>query len=149
MLTKQVKQLGINIPLIGGLDFAPPFASMVNDPAIADNIYFANNYSDTEPQLKEINEAYKAKYNESPINKAFLGYDKVLVVAEALKKAGKGDAEALKSALEKVKDVKGSTGVITLSEKTHSPVGLSMVMYQIEKGQYKDLGRYIPEEHKQ
>lgn len=148
IVVKQAKQLGITVPIIGGLDFAPPFVSMVNDAEATDNLYFANNYSESEPQLKEVYDAYKAKYNADPINKAYLGYDKILIIAEAIKKAGKTDTSAVKNELEKIKDLKGTTGEITISEKTHSPVGLSMIMYKIEKGQYKDLGRYIPEEHK-
>lgn len=146
---KQAKQLGLTIPIIGGLDYAPPFAATVNDPNAADNIYFANNFSASEPQLKEVYDAYKAKYNAEPVNKVYLGYDKILLIAEALKKADKVDTTMIKDQLEKIKDLKGTTGTLTISEKTHSPVGLSMVMYKIEKGQYSDLGRYIPEEHKQ
>lgn len=145
---KQAKQLGITVPIVGGLDFAPPFVSMVNDPTAADNLFFANNFSDEEPQLKEVKEAYKAKYNADPINKAYLGYDKILIIADAIKRAGKTDTTAVKDALEKTSELQGTTGVITLSEKTHSPVGLSMVMYKIVKGEYMDLGRYVPEEHR-
>ena len=48
---KQAKQLGLKMPFLGALDYAAPFASLVNDPEAANNIYFANNYSDSEPQL--------------------------------------------------------------------------------------------------
>ncbi len=148
LTVKQAKQVGLDLPIVGGLDYAAPFASMVNDPVAADNIYFANNYSDTEPQLKEVYDAYKAKYNEDPINKAYLGYDKILIIAEAIKNSGKIDGPSIQSQLEKIKDLKCTTGVITISPKTHAPIGLSMVMYKVEKGQYKDMGRYVPAEQK-
>ena len=89
---KQAKQLGLTMPFVGALDYAAPFASLVNDPEAANNIYFANNYSDSEPQLTEVRKAYKAKYNEDPINKVYLGYDKMLVVVEGIKKGGGGYA---------------------------------------------------------
>ncbi len=145
---KQSKQLGLTMPFFGALDYAAPFASLVNDPAAADNIYFANNYSDSEPQLTEVRNAYKAKYNEDPINKVYLGYDKMLVIAEAIKLGGGVTPDKIIEGLNKVKGVQGTTGILTISPQTHQPVGLSMVMYKIEQGKYIDLGRYIPEKHK-
>ncbi len=141
---KQAKELGMKMPFFGALDYAAPFASLVNDPDAANNIYFANNYSDSEPQLKDVREAYKAKYNENPINKVYLGYDKMLIVAEAVKKGGEPSAEKILAGMNQIKDLQGTTGVITISPQDHMPVGLSMVMYRIDKGNYVDLGRYVP-----
>ena len=42
---KQRKQIGLNIPVIGGLDFAPPFASLVNDPEAADDSFDAETFA--------------------------------------------------------------------------------------------------------
>ncbi len=146
---KQSKQLGLTLPFLGALDYAAPFASLVNDPEAANNIYFANNYSDSEPQLTEVRKAYKAKYNEDPINKVYLGYDKMLVVVEGIKKGGGATPDKIIEGLNKVSGLQGTTGVITISPKTHQPVGLSMVMYYLDHGVYKDLGRYVPAKHKQ
>lgn len=145
---KQSKELGLTIPFLGALDYAAPFASMVNDPQAANNIYFANNYSDSEPQLSEVRNAYRAKFNEDPINKVYLGYDKMLVVAEAIKQGGGAAADQILAGMNKINGVQGTTGVITISPQNHQPVGLSMVMYKIENGKYIDLGRYVPEKHK-
>lgn len=145
---KQAKQVGLKIPIIGGLDFAPPFANLVNDPEAATNCYFANNFSDTEPQLQEVKKAYLEKYKEEPVNKVYLGYDKVLLIAEAVKKAGSTKPEDVMKGLGQITGLQGTTGVITLSPDTHQPVGLSMVMYKIDNGKYVDLGRYIPAKHK-
>lgn len=145
---KQRKQVGLEIPVIGGLDFAPPFASLLNDPEAATDCYFANNFSDSEPQLAEVKKAYMDKFKEEPVNKVYLGYDKILIIAEAVKKGGSVKPEDVMKGMAQVKDIQGTTGVITLSPNNHQPVGLSMVMYKIEKGKYVDLGRYVPEKHK-
>lgn len=144
----QRKQVGLDVPVIGGLDFAPPFASLVNDPEATNDIYLANNFSETEPQLKEVWEIYKTKYGEDPVNKVFLGYDKVLLIQEAMKLGGGTSAAQVMAGLSQVKELQGTTGVLTISPETHQPVGLSMVMYKIEKGKYVELGRYVPEKHK-
>ncbi len=145
---KQAKQIGLNLPMVSGLDAAPPFATLVGDPEAAHNIYFANNFSDKEPQLTEVRNAYRAKFNEDPINKAYLGYDKVTVILKAIELGGGASGPQIIAGLSKVKNVQGTTGVLTLSEKTHQPLGLSMVMYKIENGKYLEIGRYVPESHK-
>ena len=145
---KQAKQIGLSVPMVSGLDAAPPFATLVGDPEAANNIYFANNFSDKEPQLTEVRNAYRAKFNEDPINKAYLGYDKVTVLLKAIELGGGASGPQIISGLSKIKDVQGTTGVITLSPKTHQPLGLSMVMYKIDKGNYQEIGRYVPDSHK-
>jgi len=145
---KQAKQIGLNLPMVSGLDAAPPFATLVGDPEAANNIYFANNFSDKEPQLTEVRNAYRAKFNEEPINKAYLGYDKVTVLLKAIELGGGASGPQIIAGLSKVKNVQGTTGVITLSDKTHQPLGLSMVMYKIDAGKYQEIGRYVPESHK-
>ncbi|WP_319243424.1 ABC transporter substrate-binding protein [uncultured Propionivibrio sp.] len=146
---KQAKQIGMTMPMFSGLDAAPPFATLVGDPDAADNMFFANNFSDKEPQLTEVRNAYKAKFNEEPINKAYLGYDKVTVIAKAVELGGGATGPQIIAGLSQIKNVQGTTGVITLSPKTHQPLGLSMVMYKIVKGKYEEIGRYVPESHKQ
>lgn len=145
---KQAKQIGLNLPMVSGLDAAPPFATLVGDPEAANNIYFANNFSDSEPQLAEVRNAYRAKFNEDPINKAYLGYDKVVLISKAVELGGGASGPQIIDGLTKIKGVQGSTGVLTLSPKTHQPVGLSMVMYKIENGKYREIGRYVPDSHK-
>ena len=150
ILFKQRKQAGVNVPIVDGLDLAAPFAQNLNDPEAAENAFFANNFSEKEPQLVEVRNAYKAKYNnEEPINKAYLGYDKILIIVDAIKKMNSTKPEDIIKGLEQVKDLQGTTGVITLSPKTHQPVGLSMVISKIEKGKYVEVGRYVPAKHKQ
>jgi branched-chain amino acid transport system substrate-binding protein len=144
LMCKQRNQLGMDMPVIGGLDFAPPFASLLNDPEAGDGIYLANNFSEKEPQLVEVRNAYKAKYNEEPINKVYLGYDKILIIAKAMELGGGTSPAQVIDGLNKVKDLQATTGVITLSPDTHQPVGLTLVMYEIKGGEYVEIGRYAP-----
>ena len=131
-----------------GDHLVPGFGSNFQEGRVANNIYFANNFSDSEPQLTEVRNAYRAKFGEDPINKAYLGYDKITTILKAIDLGGGASGPQIIAGLSKVKDVQGTTGIITLSPKTHQPVGLSMVMYKIENGKYKEIGRYVPESHK-
>ncbi len=148
LICKQAKQIGLELPMFSGLDCAPPFATLVGDPEAANNIYFANNFSDSEPQLANVREAYRVKFKEDPINKVYLGYDKITVLVEAIKQGGGTTSKQITEGMNKINNVRGATGIISISPKDHMPKGLSMVLYKIEKGQYKEIGRYVPEIHK-
>ena len=133
LTVQQADQIGLDITIIGAFDYAPPFASTLSDPELVDDIYFANNYLNADPKLKELRDVYFEKYGEEPINKVFLGYDKILIIADALKRAGSEEPTAIKDALEKVSNLQCTTGIITISPNTHSPVGLSMVIFKMER----------------
>lgn len=147
LAVQQARQIGINVPITGGLDFAPPFASLAGE--AANDIYFPNNIAAEDPQIKEVAAAYKTAYNDEPLNKVFIGYDSILVIADAIKRAGAPDPVKVRDAMEQTKDVKGTTGNISISPSTHRPYGLSMVMIKIEKGQYITKERYITKEQQQ
>ncbi|APC09002.1 ABC transporter substrate-binding protein [Neomoorella thermoacetica] len=147
LAVQQARQMGISVPIVGALDFAPPFAKLAGD--AANDIYFPNNIAAEDPQIREVAAAYKAAYNDDPLNKAFIGYDSILVIADAIKRAGAPDPVKVHDALEQTKDLKGTTGNISISPTTHRPYGLSMVMIKIEKGQYVTQERYITKEQQQ
>lgn len=144
--TSQAFQLAINLPTTGSLDYAAPFATLLPDPKMANNIYFVNNVDEEDPALQGIRAAYKAKYKAEPTNKSYLGYDEVLILVEAIKQAGGTDREAIRNALEnKIDDLPICTGVFSMNPKTHMPIGLTMVVYKIENGKYVSQGRFVPE----
>lgn len=144
--TSQAYQLGINLPATGSLDYAAPFASLLSDPKMANNIYFVNNVDEEDPALQGIRAAYKAKFKAEPTNKSYLGYDEILILVEAIKQAGSTDRDAIRNALEnKINDLPINTGVFTMDPKTHMPIGLTMVIYKIENGKYVSQGRFVPE----
>ncbi|WP_434579299.1 ABC transporter substrate-binding protein [Thermoanaerobacterium thermosaccharolyticum] len=140
LFAQQARALGITVPFICGLDAAPPFASLAGD--AANNVIFPNNISNDEPQLQSVLKAYKAKYGTEPINKFYLGYDSVLLIVQAIKDAKSTDPIKVAEAIAHVKNLHGMTGNITISPKTHGPVGLSMVMFEIQNGQYVAKRRY-------
>lgn len=145
---QQAEQVGLDIPMIGGLDFAPPFTSLLPDPTLADGIFVANNYSESEPQLADVRAAYLEMFGEEPINKAFKGYDKILIIADAIRRSGSTDPREVSRAIAQTTGLRGTTGILTISPENHQPVGLSMVMYQIINGEYSEIGRHVPESHR-
>jgi len=111
----------------------------------ANKVLFPNNFAPDEPQLQEVYNAYKDKHGEEPLNKVFIGYDSMLLIAQALKESGSADPQAVAEALANIKELEGTTGTISISPDTHRPYGLSMVMFQIEDGKYVAKERYLTE----
>lgn len=154
LYVNQLDQLGMSdLVTMGGLDFAPPFLTTLPDASIANNVYFALNCAFEEPQLQDLNTRYIDKYDDAETVddisvKVYLGYDAVMLAAEALKNSGDYSGPAVNTALENITGLECMTGTIGFSKESHQPIGLSMVMYVIKEGQNENLGRYVPESHK-
>ena len=68
----------------------------------------------------------------------------MMLIAKALEFVGDGEitGETVNKALEDMDGLNALTGVLDFSADSHQPIGLSMVMYQIEEGTNVALGRY-------
>ncbi len=97
------------------------------------NTFFTNHYSagDPDPKIQEFIKAFQAEYSKVPDGFAALGYDAVMLLADAIKRAGSADPVAIKDALEQSKDVQLVTGTISINEQ-HNPVKAAVVI------EYKD-----------
>lgn len=154
----QLNQLGMTeIITMGGLDYAPPFLNTVPDPTVVDNVYFAINCAFDEEHLQDLNKRFIEKYltadtvvDENTISvKVYLGYDATQLIAEALRRCGDDiTGENVNAKLETIEALDLMSGTIGFSAESHQPIGLSMVMYRIEKGVNVKLGRHVPESHK-
>jgi branched-chain amino acid transport system substrate-binding protein len=85
-------------------------------------------------------EAYKAKYNEDPSTFAGYAHDALLLMQDAIKRAGGTDKAKVRDALEKTKDLVGVTGIFTMSEKDHNGVDArSFRMIEVKNGTWRLL----------
>jgi branched-chain amino acid transport system substrate-binding protein len=152
IVAKNVKQLGIQSPLFQCHGLPDPIYIKLAGEASEGNIMpstklmVAGQLSDSDPQKKVILEfirLYKDVYQydrQFPIN-THSGYawDAIYMVANAMKKAGT-DNEKLRDAIEATKGYVGVSGIYNLTPEDHNGLGLdSMVIVQIEKGQWKML----------
>jgi branched-chain amino acid transport system substrate-binding protein len=146
IMVQQANQLGIKLPIIGNSDFSLPFASLLNDRKIANQIYFPNNLDYEQESIQAVRKEYKAMFNTEPDIKSYIGYDEITILAEAIKQAGyRTTRAAIRDSLEnKIKNLPVTQGMFTMDPKTHMPLGLTMVIYKIEDGQYKFVEPYVP-----
>jgi branched-chain amino acid transport system substrate-binding protein len=128
-IVKQARELGINIPLLGTDGWDDPKVVEIAGAKSLNNTYFSNHYSsqDTDPAVVKFVAAYKKEYNQEPSALAALGYDSGLMIADAIKRAGSMEGAKIAEALAKTKDLKVSTGILTI-DANHNPVKSAVVI---------------------
>ena len=142
-IVKQAREMGINSAILGtdGWD-----DTKVVDIAGADalnNTFFSTHYSEKDTEVQGFIEAYKKKYNRAPNVFAALGYDAGKMLVDALKRAGSGDTEKIREALEATRDLKVGTGTISM-DKNHNPIKTAVIL-EMKNGEKELKAKIAPE----
>ena len=134
-IVKQARELGITVPLLGTDGWDDAKLAEIAGAAPLNNTFFSSHYSiqDSDENVKNFIEAYKAEYQQEPSVFAALGYDAGKMLIDAIKRAGSDDPEKIRKALEETKDLQVGTGVITI-DKNHDPIK-SAVVLEMKDGQ--------------
>ena len=124
-LVKQLREAGINQPIVGGDGYDTPLLLQVAG-ASADNTYFTTHvFLDPEqgtPAVRQFIADYHAEYGVPPETAfAALGYDAVMLIARAIEEADSGKQKALPEALEATREFVGVTGTIGFGPSAHLP----------------------------
>lgn len=144
LIVNQMRELGMDIPVIGNNSFFIPFAETAG--AAAEGSVFPNNVAFDDPRFQDHIKQYQERFGKDPVVHAWMGYDNMMLIANAIKKAGKLDSVAIRDALENQSvDVQGITTKITLDPKTHRPVNMPLAILEIKDGKYVTLETsYLP-----
>lgn len=144
LLIKQARDLGIDIPILGGDTWESPVFLSVGGNAVEGAVYSTHFTSESpvtaasEDFLKE----YKAKYNKEANAFGALGYDAYMVIIDAIEKAGSEDPVAIRDKIAATTDFVGATGIITLD--TNGDAVKSAIINQVQDGQFKYLTTVEP-----
>ena len=146
IVTKNIKQLGIDLPLYQShgvasktfIDLAGEAAEGVRLPAAA--LVVAEQLPDTDPQ-KPVLLAYKKRYEakHGPVS-TFGGhaYDGLFIAVGALQRAGDADKAKVRDEIEKTKGFIGTAGVFNMSPQDHMGLTLdAFKMVEIRAGGWK------------
>lgn len=123
LIALQARELGIKVPLFGGDGWEAPELLQGSGAAEAlEGCYFSTHFSPDQdsPRAKEFVKVFQAKFGAAPDAMAALGYDSVLLLADALKRAGSTDSAKLRDALAATKDFDGVTGRMTLDAERNA-----------------------------
>ncbi len=122
IIAKQARELGMNMPLLGGDGWDSPELWSLGGAALK-NSYITNHYSadDPNPVIQNFVKSYKAKFgNVAPDSLAALAYDSAKVLADAIKRAGGTDNVKLRDAINATKGFAGVTGTISINAERNA-----------------------------
>ncbi|HYR75374.1 MAG TPA: ABC transporter substrate-binding protein [Pyrinomonadaceae bacterium] len=135
VIAKQAKQLGINVPLLGGDGWDAPQLFELGGEALNGD-YISNHYSveDPSPAIQKFVGDFNSRYKIKPDALAALGYDAMRVLADAIKRGGTTNGPKLRDAIAATKDFPGVTGVITINAERNAVK--SAVVLKIQDGKF-------------
>ncbi len=140
--SNQARELGITATLMGG-DGWPSDQLLTMAKDAVNGSYFVNHLDFDDPDVQDLKTRYKAKYNKELELNGFLGHDAVLMLVDAITRAGVADSEKIAKALE-TSDIKGITGTIKIGKDTHNPEGKEAAILKIVDGKYVFQQKYSP-----
>ena len=139
---KQIRETGLELPIVSGDGFDTELVVQTPGPELADDVYFSTHTyrADDRPEVTAFVEAYTKEYGHEPENAfAPLGYDAMRLVADAIERAGSTQPDAIRQALADTKGFPAVTGEISYTRETMvppKPVSIISVKdgaYQVEE----------------
>ena len=146
IVAKNMRQIGLNVPLYQSHGFANrKYAEQAGVAAEgtlfpASRIVVGDELADDHPQ-KRVVTSYKQEYeklfNEDVSTFGGHAYDALLVIVEALKKAGGPDREKVRQAIEGIQGLVGTAGVFNFSATDHTGLSLdAFEMITVKNGKF-------------
>jgi branched-chain amino acid transport system substrate-binding protein len=134
LIIRQARELGLDIPIIGGDGYESPKLTEIAGEDSLNNVYYSSHYSsmDSSEEVVKFREIFKEKYGKEPDAFNALGYDMAYFLKDSLERAGEANSEKLKDALALTKDFKGVTGSFSIDEN-HNPVK-SITVIEMKEG---------------
>ncbi len=143
LIAKQLKELGMKQPMLGGDGWSSPDLFKIAKEAINGH-YFSNHYTteSKDPKTIDFVNTFKKKFNETPDVMAALAYDSAYMLAEAMKNTKEITPENIRNELAKIKDFHGVTGKMSMNENRDAVK--SAVVVQVQGEEYKFVSEVSP-----
>ena len=129
LIVKQAHELNLGIPIFGGDSWEAQELIDLGGPAM-EGAYLCSHYSpdNPSPRVQQFVAAYRRRFGSRvPDSNASLGYDSVLVLADAIRRAGSTDHLRLRDAIATTKDFEAVTGRITLDAQRNASKDLVII----------------------
>jgi branched-chain amino acid transport system substrate-binding protein len=145
LIVRQARDLGITVPVFGGDSWEAEELIHLGGKAV-EGAYLCSHYSfeDPSPRVQNFVAAYKKRFGDgvAPDSNASLGYDSVLLLVDAIKRAGSADRTKIRDALARTRDFEAVTGRITINEKRDA--SKTAVIITVKNGQFKFVESITP-----
>ncbi|MCB0826155.1 MAG: ABC transporter substrate-binding protein [Armatimonadetes bacterium] len=145
-IARQIRQQGLNVPLLGGDGWDSKELVTSGGDAIIGG-YFCNHYNNKEdrPEVQNFLTKWNEKYGGEPATTmGALGYDAVMLMIDGIKRGGTDKAK-IAEALNNTEGFAGVSGVINLKDHNGDPPKRALVVEVTQDGQ-KFAKAYEPDE---
>ncbi|HSH36574.1 ABC transporter substrate-binding protein [Schnuerera sp.] len=144
LLIRQARDLGIDVPILGGDTWESPEFLSIGGEAV-EGAVFSTHFT-AEAPVTDVSgvflDAYREEFDKEANAFAALGYDAYMVIIDAIEKVGSVDSKAIRDELAKVEGFVGATGTITLDE--NGDAVKSAVINKVEDGEFVYLTTVEP-----
>ncbi len=136
LLIRQARDLGIDVPFLGGDTWEAPEFLAIGGVAV-EGAVFSTHFTAEAPVTSEsaiFLDAYRDEFGKEANAFAALGYDAYMVILDVIEKAGSADSQAIRDGLAQVAGFVGATGIITLDE--NGDAVKSAVINKVDDGKF-------------
>lgn len=114
LILRSYRQLGLKFPLLGNYNFSIPVYGSIAK-GLLDGLVFVDAFDPAKPQTRQFIENFKRDNGAEPYNLNGYGYDGVMLVADAIRRAGGTDKDKVREAMQATRGFQGVMGGIGTS----------------------------------
>ena len=135
LIVRQARDLGLTLPVFGADSWEAEALIELGGKAV-EGAYLCSHYSpeDPSPRVQNFVAAYKKRFGSTPDSNASLGYDSVLVLVDAIRRAGTTERGALREAIATTRDFQAVTGKITIDSDRNA--SKNAVIIRVQNGKF-------------
>ncbi len=111
LILRAYRQLGVKAPILANYNLSVPIYTSVAK-GLLDGVTFVDAFDPAKPETKRFIDAYKKDAGQEPWNLHGYGYDGVMMVADAIRRAGAADKEKIREAMQATRGFTGVMGAI-------------------------------------
>lgn len=143
LIVRQARDLGLTLPIFGADSWEAEALIQLGGKAM-EGAYLCSHYSpeDPSPRVQNFVAAYKQRFGSTPDSNASLGYDSVLVLVDAIRRAGTTERNALREAIATTRDFMAVTGKITIDSERNA--SKNAVIVQVRNGKFEFVQSMSP-----
>lgn len=111
LILRAYRQLGVKAPILANYNLSVPIYTSVAK-GLLDGVTFVDAFDPAKAETKRFIEAYKKDAGQEPWNLHGYGYDGVMMVADAIRRAGGADKEKIREAMQATRGYSGVMGAV-------------------------------------
>jgi branched-chain amino acid transport system substrate-binding protein len=119
IIVRQSREMSLTVPILGGEGWNSVKLQEIGTTKALNNTYFVSHFSadDKSSQVAAFIKNYQAEYQSTPDKYAALAFDSVMLIVDAMRRAGSEDPIKVRDELSKTKNASAVTGQISMNDR--------------------------------